>query len=81
MIDYALYNENTKEDFAKLVQLYAKAFFRWRSKNLTAKALPLAKALAVWWRLKGPTDFKSTADTFRFKADLRAEVEASHAAV
>lgn len=67
-------NPFTPEQYQAQLDVCSKMFLRWRVKLEFYKKKPIEQAFTLWWNLRGPTGFKTTEDSFRFRKELLANV-------
>jgi hypothetical protein len=60
----------TQELYESALMKYARRYLEWRAKNPRRQAQDIGMTYPVWWRLRGPTAFATTADMIRYKTEL-----------
>lgn len=76
MAAFSYRNPPKELDYQELLRRMGVMFIRYRLKAWEGFASkPLNKQFEIWWHAKGPTGFRTTEDSFRFRRELFAVIE------
>jgi hypothetical protein len=70
MFEYRWLTEDTQVEYTAVLDKHATEFLTWLAEKDDRNTWSLERAFASWWFHKGPTGFRTSNDTIRFKREL-----------